>query len=551
MTEERLRRVRDTYASMRQVQQQWLPMWAQLNEAFYPFLYGGLHGGVANSLSGGQFRNTKLLDGEPAKALLTLSAGFMNGVTSPARKWVNVKRPGSEPYEEPDGESATAYSEIRQRLLEILAGSNYYDSRAVQVYDGAGLGTGVLLCYEDRDTVAKFTVCPPGSYCLETNASNEIVRFGREFKLTASGLVEEFGEAVLSPTVVERARQGGAQARTEYIVQHLIEPRARGEKGVGPFKETYWLASRQSAASPLLAERPLYEWPAAVLRWACPDNCTYGVPPTLTVLGKAVQLQNLEYKSDQGLDKLISPPLLAHVQLRNRPKAFAANGITYTSDPGLNAGARPLYQMQVPFQELEIKRQRIVEAIREGLFNHLFDMISQLDTVRSATEIDARQEEKLVMLGPVLHRSYLEDIGVIVKRVFGIATRKGLMPKLPDSLGAEIEFRNVLSDVQKASDVATLERFTQYVSSVIPVFPDVQPKVDIYDVLTQYAEGLGIRPSVLVPDEDAEAAMEPANEMAQLEQTAGIAKDFGQAAGGLQGVDVGGGMDAVQALLGG
>lgn len=549
--EELLKRQRDTYASMRMEQQQWMPMWRQLNEAFYPFLYGSLMGSTS-ALAGAQYRNTRMLDGEPAQALLVLSAGFMNGVTSPARKWVNVKRPGAEAYEDPDAGTSVAHSRTRDKLLEILAGSNYYDSRAVQVYDSSGLGTGALLCYEDRDTVAKFIVCPPGTYSIETNSANEIVRFAREFKLTASGLVDEFGEEVLASNILERAKAGGAQARTEYIVHHLIE--ANADDGMlkvkMPFRESYWLASRQSMAEPFLAVRPLYEWPAAVLRWSCPDNCTYGIPPTLTVLGKAVQLQNLEFKSDQGLDKLISPPLLAHTQLKNRPKAFSANGITFTSDVGLNSGARPVYQLQVPFQELEIKRGRIVQAIKEGLFNHLFDMISQLDTVRSATEIDARREEKLVMLGPVLHRSYLEDIGVVIQRVYGIAKRKGLMPELPEGDGASIEFSNVLSDVQKASDVATIERFTEYVGRVIPVFPEAQPKIQIFDLIKQYAEGLGIRPTALTTDEEASEANDMQGMMAELQQTAGIAKDFGAAASSMD-MDVGAGLEAVQGLMGG
>lgn len=104
-------------------------------------------------------------------------------------------------------------------------------------------------------------------------------------------------------------------------------------------------------------------------------------PPTLRCLGKAVQLQNLEYKSDQGLDKMVSPPCLPTSSLKNRPKAFSANGITYTSNLSANSGARPIYQMNIPFQELEIKRARIVEGINDILFNHLFNMISQLETV--------------------------------------------------------------------------------------------------------------------------------------------------------------------------
>jgi len=551
---EHVKRSRDTLTTAKTEQQKWVHVWRKLNESFYPFLYANLLSTTALSPQDpDRIVNPKLLDGEPALALIVLAAGFMNGVTSPARKWVNIKKPGTKPYEEGDNGASPAYSAIRTKILEVLAGTNYYDSRAEQVYDGCGIGTGALLCYEDRDYVCKFTVCPPGSYALTTDSSNRIIKFSREFRMTAADLLEEFGEKALTKDIVMRAKAGGAQSRTLYVVSHLIEENFPGDGLLltnHPYRELYWFSASISEAPPYLAKRPLHEWPVAVLRWSCPDNCTYGVPPTLAVMGKAVQLQNLEYKSDQGLDKMLAPPILAHTSMRNKPKAFGANGITYTNDLSQQNGARPVYTVTMPFQELEIKRQRIVQAIKDGLFNYLFDMISSLETVRSATEIDARREEKLVVLGPVLHRSYLDDIGVVVKRVYGICARKKLVPELPDAEGAQIEFSNILSDVQKASDVATLERFTAFIGQIIPAWPEAQPKVNILDIVKQYAEGLGVRPSALNEDEKVQEAVTPQNEMAQLLQTSEVAKNFGAAGQSLGNVDVGGGMNAVQSLLG-
>ena len=544
-----IQRHRDKAAAAKAEKEKWLPMWRELNEAFYPFLYSSLYGTTA--LEGMAVRNTKLLDGAPAEALFVLSAGFYNGVTSPARKWLNVKRPGNKPYEEPKREASVAHSQARAKILEVLAGTNYYDSRAVQVYDCAGMGTGVLLCYEDYDLVCRFTVCPPGSYALITNASNMVEGFVREVQMTATALLAEFGPEVLPPHIVDKGKKGGSAGRTQYLVTHIIEENENDGliSAKTPYREVYYLSGRSFDAPDYLAKRPLYEWPCAVFRWSCPDNSTYGIPPTVGCYGKAVQLQNLEYKSDQGLDKMISPPLLASHQLKNKPKAFSANGIVYTTDVSPNGGARPVYQLQVPFQELEIKRQRIVEAISTTLFNDLFRMVSQLDTVRSATEIDARREEKLAGLGPVLHRSYVEDIGVVVRRVYGICLRKGLLSPFAEGDGAEIEFSNILSDVQKASDVATLERFMTFVGQLVPVFPELQPKIDVMDVTTQYAEGLGVRPTVLASNEDAEAANAQAAQMAQLQQVASVAKDFGGAAQSLAGAEAGGGLAAVQSLL--
>jgi hypothetical protein len=549
-----LKTARDTMTAAKAEQAKWVHVWRKLNESFYPFLYNHL---VTTSPTSARdpdkIANPAMLDGEPALALLVLSAGFMNGVTSPARKWLNIKEPGTKPYEEGYSGAGVVHSAIRTKILETLQGTNYYDTRAEQVYDGCGIGTSAVLCYEDRDYICKFTNCPPGSFCLVTDESNQVIKFCREFRMTARDLLREFGEEVLPKDIVEKARKGGAAARTEYLVSHLIEKNDPNDKVLStshPFRELYWMSAQMANIPPFLAKRPLYEWPVAVFRWSCPDGSTYGVPPTLSVLGKAIQLQNLEYKSDQGLDKMMSPPLLADISLRNRPKAFSANGITYTSNLGEKAGARPIYQLQVPFQELEIKRGRIVQAIKDGLFNYLFDMISSLETVRSATEIDARREEKMVILGPVLHRSYLEDIGVIVKRVYGILRRKKLVPELPEGHGAEIQFSNILSDVQKASDVATLERFSVFVGQLVPTWPEAQASVDVIDIIKQYAEGLGVRPSVLVPEEETAEKLAPAAEMQELMQTSEVAKNFGAAAGSLANVEVGGGMSAVQSLLG-
>ena len=156
----------------------------------------------------------------------------------------------------------------------------------------------------------------------------------------------------------------------------------------------------------------------------------------------------------------------------------------------------------------------------------------------------------MVVLGPVLHRSYIDDLGVLVKRVYGILQRKKLAAELAQGEGAEIEFSNILSDVQKASDVATLERFMAFVGQVVPVWPEAQPKVDVLDVVKQYAEGLGVRPSVLKEDAAVQEAMAPAAEMDQLMQTSEVAKNFGSAGASLGQVDVGGGLNAVHSLLG-
>lgn len=526
----------------------WVPTWTELAENFYPIKLRSLQSGTHTERQA-LTRNTKMLDGHPARSLYTLAAGFMNGVTSPARKWLKVKAPTEAPYDMGDESESEELNNIQTKILEVLAGSNYYDSRAAQVYDGCGLGTSVILCYEDFNTVCKFIMLSPGSFALVTDNYNKVVKIVRKMRMRTTDLAAEFGEANLTRAMREKLKTVSQGRKDYYNVVHIIEENVRKDKllsSPAEFREVYFLEGAQAGDPPYLAVRPLWEWPAGILRWDCPDNSTYGVPPTMSAVGKAIQLQNLEYKEDQGLDKVISPPVLADYSLKQKGNAFGSGQVTYTNNLSPNSGARALLQIQVPFQELAMKRQRIGEAINDFLFNPLFNMISELDTVRTATEIDARREEKLVQLGPVLHRGYNEDLGPIVLRVYGICLRKEIIQA--PSEDSSISFNNILSDVQKASDVSVIERFFGFSGQIISAFPEVQPTINADTLLRQYAEGLGIRPNGLNSKEQAVEGQEAMGAMNSLQQVSEVAKNFGGATGGLGGLaegGVGGGLEAV------
>lgn len=190
--------------------------------------------------------------------------------------------------------------------------------------------------------------------------------------------------------------------------------------------------------------------------------------------------------------------------------------------------------------------------IRQAFHNDLFNMISQLDTVRSATEIDARREEKLVLLGSVLERFENEALDPAIDRIFAIMQRADLIPDAPPSIhGAplQIQYVSILSTAQKALAVAPMERWMQVVASVAPLNPDalLVPKWDM--LLRNYAQAVGVdAKNVATLDEiaQAKAAKQQQEQAAQLAQAApGLA----QGAQALSQTDVGGGSNALQQLL--
>ena len=54
---EQLRRHKDTVVAAKQERNEWLPMWRQLNEAFFPYIYGGLLDGQNARAAASAIRN--------------------------------------------------------------------------------------------------------------------------------------------------------------------------------------------------------------------------------------------------------------------------------------------------------------------------------------------------------------------------------------------------------------------------------------------------------------------------------------------------------------
>ncbi len=152
-------------------------------------------------------------------------------------------------------------------------------------------------------------------------------------------------------------------------------------------------------------------------------------------------VQELLREKTIGLAKQISPALIVDQQLRNRPTALQANGITYAATANGNFGAKEAYKINTPLQEIASDVTDLRASIKETCFNDLFNMFSNLDTVRSAAEIGELKGEKLVHLGPVYQRFEGEVLDPTLKRVYSIALAKGLLPEPPQELdGAQIEF---------------------------------------------------------------------------------------------------------------
>lgn len=538
------KRLNSILAELRNDRYPFWTLWREVADYFLPKRYIWLQSGKEARVRSA--KNPYILDSTGTTAARILASGMMNGITSPSRPWMRLRVPGSE--EENDAASLWA-DEVVRRMLYVMSESNFYNAMAVLYLDLVVFGSAAVLIYEDDESVIRCYNPALGEFYFGQSHRLTVDTFAREFKQSVKQLVTRFGIENVSETVRMKFQKGGADSLHMYDVTHLIEPNTGSVPKKFAYQETYWETASNSGG--VLAQKGFNELPGIFPRWEVSANDSYGTSPAMDALPDVIQLQQETKRKGQGLDKTVNPPIVADVQLQHRPTALMPNGITYVAGAN-NVGAKPLYQIQMPLQEMTQDIREVQGRIREVLHNNLFSMISQIDTVRSATEIDARREEKLVLLGSVLERFENEALSPAIKRIFSIMERRGMLPEAPpeiEGLDLKIEYVSILSTAQRAVSAAPTERWLQLIGNIAQVAPQALQVPNWEELVRNYGTSIGVQHRDMRTREDVAAEQEAMAQKQEMEEMAAAVPPLASAAESLSATDVGGGANALQAML--
>ena len=157
------------------------------------------------------------------------------------------------------------------------------------------------------------------------------------------------------------------------------------------------------------------------------------------------------------------------------------------------------------------------------------------------------------MLGPALDRIDYEGLSKILTRVFAICHRAGILPPAPPEIQGmpmNVEYVSVLSQAQKATQAAGIERTFQIVGGLVGVDPSVMDNIDVDYAIEKYSDLLGNDPKLIRSQEALAQIRQKRQQDQQQAQQAQIAQQLSQGAKNLSQTDVGGGQNALQAMLG-
>lgn len=541
----------DLIIAMKNDRMSWWTHWREIADYIIPRRYKWLI--TPNQGNRGSPINQRIVNNTGTVALRILSAGMMSGITSPGRPWFKLATDNSDLNEVP--EIKIWLDECQKRLGTVFAESNFYTSLATVYNDLGAFGTGVMIIYQDFDDVIRvFNTCA-GEYFLQNDDRQDVSTMAREFVLTTQQVASQFGLENCSPDVKGSIATGGAALTREVKIGHLIEkntdliPGAPGIKGM-PWREVYWeLGTGQTEC---LRVRGFYQKPFIAPRWDIVGNDAYGRSPGMDALGDIKMLQVEEKRKAQAIDKHVNPPMIADIALKNEPASMLPGGVTYVAN-GNGVGFKPAYMVAPDFSGLVQDIEKLELRIKNTFFNDLFMMISQLDTVRTATEIDARKEEKLIQLGPVLERFENEALDPSINCVFDIMLRGGLFPPIPQQLSEQkikVEYISMLAEAQKAASTASIERLAQFVGNLAAAVPGALDNVDWDETIDEYADMLGVSPKLIMATAKVAQIRQQRNQQQQQQVSLQNSVAAAQGAQTLSQTDVGGGVSALQKMMG-
>jgi len=524
-----------------------------------------------NQMTRGSPINQHILDSTGTLAARNLASGMMSGISSPTRPWFRLKVGRIDSTQ--TSPISLWLAECERLMMLVFQESNFYNAIATVYFDLVIFGTAVMLIYEDFDNVIQCYNPCFGEFYLDNDGKYRPKIFFREFTMTVDQVVDQFGFENTSTQVQMLYDQKKAGLTREIIVAHAIEPNTDpGKFGVPPdfkYRECYWewggSTSPQggiSYAPGFLRKRGFFEAPHIAVRWDLVSNDAYGRSPGMDALPDVKQLQQEVRRKAQAIDKSVNPPMVADIQLKNQPASLLPGGTTYVAGmmQANNAGFAPAYGNWRPdIGAISEDLNEIRARIRTTFFNDLFQVISQFQTRSnvSATEIDARRSEAMIMIGPVLERIQYELLDPTIDRTFSIMARTGVIPPPPPEIAGQnidIEYVSMLLTAQLAAATSGIERTLQLAGGLAGVDPTVMDNIDIDFTVAKFSSLMNNDPRMIRSPEMLQQIRKERAQQAQAQQQMAAAEQASKLAAGaknLSETDLGGGGNALQALMGG
>jgi hypothetical protein len=512
--------------------------WRDISDYFYPRRVESLYYGEQRNTR--NRRNTKIINTTSTMALRTLVSGLMSGATSPARPWFRLSTPDPDMMEFAPVKRWLFHVERVQR--DVLARSNFYDTLGVCYRQLGSFGTMAMGMFEDSKEALRCWPYQIGGYAVANSARGSVDTLYNEYYRTVRQLVQQFGQ----DNVSDQVKSAWAQGRREHQIEvvHAIQPNGdwtgdyANNKDM-PVNSCYF--EKGGNNDKLLRETGFEEMPAMCFRWDILGEDPWGTGPALDALGDAKALQFREKQKSKRIDKQNDPALFGNGNLKGKRTSLLPGDVTYGDyQPNGKPSLQPIHEINQDIGAIREDINDCEQRVRRAMYEDLFLMLALSDRRQiTAEEVARREEEKLIVLGPVVERMNNELLNPAIDRVFAMCLRAGLFPPPPEELEGEqlrVVYVSLLAQSQRLVTTSAIDRYSGFIGGLAKFQADagesvsVIDKLDIDQAADEYADALGVPPTIVRSDDQVEELRAQRAKQQQMQQMAAAAQPMAQAA---------------------
>lgn len=553
-----VRKLQARYSQLLSERSGWDTAWRELADLFLPTRWRADSDTSAHERP---FLNSKLVNSAGVLAMRTMAAGMQGGMTSPVRPWFRLKvRDGGQGT--PDGLHAWL-DDATQAMQSVLHMSNAYNALHGLYADLGTFGTGLLVETADAEGL-HFHLVRAGEYVLDVNGKGEVDTFFRRISMTARQIVDLWGEAGDVPEPIRQAAAPDRASTKRYDVIHAVFPRKDWKQDEPlslqgkQYASVYFTAQASDAGKPaILSEGGFDMFPAFAPRWDVGAGDVYGRSPAMDVAPDCKMLQAMTVTLRRMQHKMADPPMMADSSIKKYGVRLDPSSVNFVDMNTALQGGAPIVPIQMPepaalnFTMQGI--QGVEKVVQDGLYTDLFRMLIDDDRRQvTAFEIQAKQQEKMSLIGPVVERLIKELLEPLILRTFALMQEWNALPPLPDGVELaelDVDFESVLAQAQRMTSTSAMDQGLAFLVGAAQAVPDILDILDSDAMGRAYLDRIGMPESCLRDEseiarirqqraEQQAAMMQQEQALAQTQQAVDMtaaAKNMGQTPTGADG----------------
>jgi hypothetical protein len=528
----------------------WMSMWQQIAELVMPRKSYIL----ATTITPNSEREARLYDSTGVRANQILAAGCMSYITPADSRWCSFTAP--EAIEDGDGVQEY-FAEVTEIVMETLARSNFHQAIHELYLDRGCFGTAVLFVEPGENLPITFTNVDVGTFCISDNYEGYVDTMFRRMEMTARQIVQQFGIENVSDGVRNCYNQDNGKGMDEkFHVIHAVYPRDEGsrdkKKYDGPNKPIASCYVEEKGRH-ILRESGYDELPFMATRYLKWQKSPYGWSPSWTAMPDLRQLNFLQKQMD-ALAELAAFPRILVPDSMESSLDLRAGGVTYFNASDPNAVPREWMtqgRYDIGLERVAQKQNDINEAFSVPLFQMFTQQENGAPNRMTATEVNARNAERLALFSPTFSRLTTELLTPLLQRVYGILARNGAFPPPPEALiqqgpagdlfipEPKVEFNSRIALAVKNMEQGAVDSAVQRAGAVVQMTqdPSVLDNFDFDRMVREGALAAGVDSEYIRP-KDQVAQMRQQRAQAQQQQAEmqaqAHAADVAQKVGGIR-----------------